>query len=53
MFRFFRNLFNIGKKKDYMDVKIDKAHGIMTITTDKELSPKEIMDILREHLGDE
>lgn len=53
MFKFLKNLFNLGKEKDFMEVEVDRENGRMTITTNRELSPKDIIDILREHLGDE
>lgn len=56
MFRFLMNLFNLGKNKkeeDFLEVEVDKENGRMVIKTNRELSPKEIMDILEEHLGDE
>ena len=52
MFRFFKNLFNIGKKKDFMEVEIDVDKGRMVIHTNKVLSPEEIIEILEQHLGD-
>lgn len=50
MIKFFMNLFNFGKKKDFMEVELDRENGVMKITTNRSLTPREIMDILRKEL---
>lgn len=55
MIKFLMNLFKIGKpkEKEYINIDIDRERGTMFIETNKELSPEEILEILREQLGDD
>jgi len=47
------NLFNFGKKKDFMEIEFDRENGVMKIKTNRDLTPKDIIDILRKELSEE
>lgn len=50
MIKFLMNLFNIGKKKDDIEVEVDEENGRMTIVTSRNLTPDEIIEIMKRYL---